>query len=147
MASRVQSSVGDLANVLQQRGGRIVKAVNDAMQLEMKAVQKKAISYAPVEHGNLERAIKLTSENRRRTWTVYVDESMPDDTGKYTVGDYAMWLHESVYQLGPKSMSKESMTGYVGRKYLEKAFTEAVNAGMIDKLAEMAKAYGISDAP
>jgi hypothetical protein len=147
MASRIQATGGDLAQVLQQRGGRIVKAINDQMQLEMKAVQKLAIAYAPVDEGNLENAIKLSNENRRRTWTVYVDESMPDDTGRYTVGDYAMWLHEGVYELGPKSQAKSGGGGKVGRKYLERAFQDILNTGAVDRLADMAKQYGVSDAP
>lgn len=148
MASRVRGNFGSMSGIMEQRGGRIVKAVNDGMQEEMKKVQQKAKDYCPVDDGYLEKAIKLTSENRRRMWTVYVDDSMPAD-GKSVVGDYAMRIHEGIgwENLGEKSLAKMALTGYVGKKFLEKAFVEAVNSGMVDRLAELAKQKGISDAP
>jgi hypothetical protein len=105
------------------------------MQEEMTKIQKAAIARAPVEHGNLEDAIKIQNVSYRRHWIVYVDDSMPDDTGKYTVGDYAMWLHEGVYQLGPASEAKASSNGQpVGRKFLEGPFEEAIQKGLVERL-------------
>lgn len=146
MASRINTIGGDLRNTLQQRGGRIIKAINDAMQDEMRKVQKEAIANAPVDMGNLEAAIKITSQDRRRTWIVYVDESMPDDTGNYTVGDYAMWLHESSYDLGEKSVAKAASNGHhVGRKYMERPFQEAIQGGLVERLAKFAREHGLKD--
>lgn len=121
----------DLAGTLQQIGGSIVKAVNDRMEQKMTEVQKEAVKRAPLDHGDLEKAIKLDKNNQRRSWTVYVDESMPDDTGKYTIGDYATWLHEAVYELGPKSRAK-GLTD--GRKYLENPFREIITQKLLDEL-------------
>lgn len=101
MSSRIHTTNGDLANSLEQAGGRIVKVINDAMEDAMQEVLKRARDYVPVEEHNVEKAIKIGKENRRRSWFVYVDQAMPDDTGKYTVGDYAAWLHEGRYNLGP----------------------------------------------
>ena len=153
MVSRIQTSSdfgSELGAALQQVGGRIVKRVNDAMQTEMKVILKNCQESAPVEHGNLEDAIKLDSENRRRKWIIYVDESMPDDTGKYTVGDYAMLLHEGTsWTPGKLSEEKFAANGKPadGRKYLERPFEEAINNGIVDRLAAVARDSGVSDAP
>lgn len=147
MASRVESSGGDLTANLRQSHGRIVKAINDSMQMEMLKVRDVARLRAPLDEGNLTAAIKLVSEDRRRSWTVYVDESMPDDTGKHTVGDYATRMHESTYTLGPKSAAKAASNPSegrpVGRKFLEGAFEWAIQNGMVERIAAFARTYGI----
>lgn len=125
MAGRIRGSADGLITRLEQWRGQAVKDVNDGMHEAMLAVQQEAIARAPVEHGDLERAIKIANAGLRRAWIVYVDEAMPDDTGKYTVGDYAMWLHESTYNLGPLSLQKAAANGKpVGRKYLQGAFDD-----------------------
>ena len=144
MASRIQTTNGELSESLRQTGGRIVKVINDAMGVAMKDVLKRARDYVPVEEHKVEAAIKLGNENRRRTWYVYVDTAMPDDTGNYTVGDYAMWLHEDqTYNLGKDSLAKDAGRRVVGPKYLDRAFNEVINDDFVDKLREMAKQYGV----
>lgn len=143
MASRVVYGSGNLSSSLEQAGGRIVAAINDAMGEAMKTVQEKAVAYVPVEKHNLENAIALSNSNRRRHWVVFIDTSKPDDTGKYTVGDYANFIHESQYDLGKASKIKDRETGKVGPKFLERAFKEVVDDNLINKLKAMALRFGV----
>lgn len=130
---------GTFRQTLQSIAAELVKTTNDDMQDIMREVRDRARDYVPFEAGNMERAIKITSENRRRRWVVYVDSSMPDDTGRYTVGDYLAFLHEGSYKLGKGSVDKANALGVtVGPKFLERAFKEIVTP---EKLAEMARSY------
>lgn len=130
----IVSGVSELISAIKQVSGHSVKAVNDGLHDMALEIQKEAIANAPVEHGNLEHAIKVNNTGQRRGWEVYVDPDESDNTGKYTVGDYAMWLHESVYKLGKLSVEKQDSNGHtVGRKYLERAF----NTVMSDQAQEI----------
>jgi hypothetical protein len=106
-----------------ERSGR---GARNALERGAKAIQKRAKSYAPVDEGNLEDAIDIQvipGDRGRYGYLVYVD---PDHAAKYgkVVGDYYERVHEDFYTLGPRSAEKQRETGYVGRKYLEKAFLE-----------------------
>ena len=136
MAGKILDSFDTLIANLQQNAGYASKSVNDALMQSMQLIQKESIARAPVEHGDLERAIKLSNDGYRKSWSVYVDMTMPDNTGKYTIGDYAPWLHDGQYKLGPASEAKNS-SGKVGRKFLEGPFQEAVDAGLTDSLQKI----------
>lgn len=97
-----------------------------------KDIRDLARKMAPVDEGNLEKAIKVTPLKRvgingRNIIQVYIDESedIPGRPGK-TVGDYSEFTHEGVYKLGEKSEAKQNSNGgiKVGRKYLEYAAEE-----------------------
>jgi hypothetical protein len=138
VASNFDLQVDELVDTLERGvGGQAVKIVNDEMQRLMKKVQQEARARAPEEHGNLVDAIKIQSANRRRSWSVYVDESMPDDTGQYTVGDYAAFIHEGSYKLGPKSLAKLAANSLVGPKFLEGAFLDIVNSAAVTHLQRL----------
>ena len=136
MAGRIIGDMGALIASLEQAGGRAVKAVNDAMEAEMIKVRDQAKIRVPREHSNMENAIKIENGGLRKSWIVYVDESMPDDTGKYTVGDYLNFLHEGHWRnLGKASLEKAEQTGVTpGPKFLENPFREAVQSGVVDRL-------------
>jgi hypothetical protein len=79
-----------------------------------------AQNYAPVDDGHLESAIKvspLTSKGPGNlSLSVYIDENVAD------VGDYAVFMHEGSYSLGPKSQAKADALGVpVGPKFLTRA--------------------------
>lgn len=132
--AKVIAGFGELSVILAQLEGHSVKAVNDGMQGVMAEVQKEAIANAPVDKGNLEHAIKLRNLGQRRGWEVYVDGDEPDDTGNWTVGDYAGQMHEGVYNLGPLSLEKQQQNGHiVGRKFLERAM-DAKAEDVVDEL-------------
>ena len=83
---------------------------------------------APVDKGNLEEAINSDTEDRtgkngRVVLYVGVDEDKAVARG--VVGDYALQMHEGVYELGEKSKAKKNSNGEpVGPKFLESAADE-----------------------
>jgi hypothetical protein len=113
---------------------------------------------APIDEGNLEKAIKVRYEGVDRNalgqfvkgggaYTIYVDNDMPVDgrDGK-TVGDYAWIMHEHLtpagdMNLGPKSEEKQaSQSIQVGGKFLERA-SEAMRDGIYSRLANIVHKY------
>lgn len=143
MPARVVGSFERLIAEIAQEGGRITKSVNDQIEVEAKQIQRIARLMVPYEKGNMERAIKVDNANRRRRWIVYVDDEMPDDTGKYTVGSYLTFLHESQYKLGTESIAKQSGNPYtVGNKFLERAF-ETQKQGMLARISAAVRRAGI----
>lgn len=105
-------------------------------------IQNLAKQMAPIDDGNLEKAIKVFPESTPATRVrnalgqfarvdiyVYVDMDMPADEGK-KVGDYAYIMHEHLtpfgaYNLGPKSAAKQAgQSVMVGGKYLERAYAQ-----------------------
>jgi hypothetical protein len=103
------------------------RGVRDALEHGAEDIQKLARLYAPVDEGNLEDSIKIdgtrdvSSQPGRKMFMVYVDLSHPAEGGR-SVGEYAERMHETSYNLGPKSAAKEDAIGMmVGPKYLERA--------------------------
>jgi len=99
---------------------------------EAEKVQKLAIKMAPVDHGGLEEAIKITGNDAttardelgrfaRVEVEVYVDMEAPGkdpNRGDVKVGDYAYEIHEHLEPVGemkrgPKSNQKNSTNGGV----------------------------------
>jgi hypothetical protein len=145
MPARIRGDFENIRARLTQTGGRIVKSINDQLEREAKGIQELARDYVPIDEGNMEAAIKIESKNRRQLWAVYVDKNMPDDTGKYTVGDYLNFLHEGIpdYSLGPKSLAKAAQGKAVGRKFLERAYRERVAGGMLGRVRDAARLAGV----
>ncbi|MFT4064274.1 HK97 gp10 family phage protein [Paraburkholderia sp.] len=153
MSVKIEGTV-NLGALLQQVGEKAVRGVFAQMKVEAQALAEKARENAPVDHGDLETAIKVreTGGGRnelgqfaRKSVEVYVDGSLPahdsdgrDRPGK-TVGDYAYEMHEHLIpagplQLGPKSQQKDGGSGKVGGKYLERARDE-IEQGIEGRLA------------
>ena len=153
MAGRVTSDFDSFIAQVMQVGGRIRRAVNEALREEALGVQELARRYVPVdtdpetgapyEPGYMERAIKVASADFRRRWIVYVDEDSPDDTGRYTVGAYLRFLHEGSYRLGPGSIAKGGYAAGVGPKFLERAWAERVASGMLRRIENEARKAGV----
>lgn len=133
------------------------KRVKSVLIKEALAVQALAIKMAPIDHGNLEKAILVRGAELGATRNelgqfsrveveVYVNMDMPikERPGK-TIGDYAYEIHEHLepaggLQLGPKSQRKQSNNGgiVVGGWYLDRALQEV--DGKIDlALVEIAR--------
>lgn len=131
----------NLGVLLQQVGERAVRGIFTQMKVEAEKIAEKARENAPVDHGDLEKAIKVreTGGGRndlgqfaRKGVEVYVDGTLPahDSKGRErpgkTVADYMWEMHEHLtpagpLQLGPKSQEKDGGSGKVGGKYLERA--------------------------
>lgn len=133
MAGKIIGSMDEVVANLKQAGGYAVKSVNDEMEIAMTWVHDEAVRRVPVEHGDMEKAIKLDSTLRKK-WTVYID---PDASAvsahgrQYTVGEYMNWLHEATYNLSALSAAKGPN---VGPKFLENPFIEATGGDFLSKL-------------
>jgi hypothetical protein len=118
------------------------RRVMDVIVKEAKAVQELAIQMAPVDHANLEKAIKIRGDENgrsrdssgkfaRREVEVYIDMDMPvPNRPEKTVGDYAYEMHEHLtpaggLELGPKSVEKQNGSQVtVGGWFLTRALEE-----------------------
>lgn len=128
-----------LAQVSETTKRRAVKKLHE------KAVEiaNLARKYAPIDEGNLEKAIKVFPETIgerarneagkfvRQEVFVYVDLDMPvPERPGETVGKYAYTMHEHLTPFGPLNLgerSAEKQSGQremVGGKYLERAMNE-----------------------
>jgi hypothetical protein len=143
MASNFRSDLSGFTARMLQVHGRIVRAVNDAIELEAKGVQEKARLMAPREFGALESAIKLVSSRQRRQWTVYVDGDVRRDPRKRkpgTVADYLREMHDGSYPLGPESRRKDETSPYrVGPKFIERALARQIRDGAMRRIEAAAR--------
>jgi hypothetical protein len=122
------SGIADLQKALRNLGETGSASLFSVLNKSAQEVQRRAKAYVPVDEGNLEDAIKLERRDDqtsgRRMLVIGVDMATPAGLSK-TVGDYAIFIHEGVYKLGPKSVEKANRTGVqVGPKFLERAMQE-----------------------
>lgn len=132
MARRVTGLREFKANVkdLQKK---IRSTVNDTMRDCMNDLARVSSETAPLEDGNLEKAWNILIEKPNKEITKgFVGYSCWADQPRSYEFDYAIWIHEEHYNLGPLSKEKQASTGgghglsgtvyEVGRKYLERPF-------------------------
>ena len=137
MASSFSSNLGNFRIRVEQIAGRAERLINDAMEEGAKEIAATAKNMAPVDEKNLENAIQVRNEGRRRKWAVYVDETAPDNTGKYTIGDYLDFIHYGQYQLGEKSLAKNSGE-IVGPRFMDRAYNQEIR-GVIARVEQAAR--------
>lgn len=119
--------ISQVSRRLKLAGKKIPIAAYEEMVLGAMEIQDLAREFAPVDEGNLEKAIKVREEKNSLSVSVYVDGRVREKRGR-KVARYATIMHESVYDLGTRSQAKADATGKeVGRKYLERAFAELEN--------------------
>ena len=144
----------ELAILLSQAGDRATKGVVDQMRREAERIKELARRFAPIDHGNLEKAIKLATLGggrdamgrfARKSFEVYIDMDAVAYDGR-TVGRYAYVMHELLlpygaggYNLGPRSrMKQNSQVEAVGGRFLERA-AEEVSKDMMNRLIDVAR--------
>jgi len=111
---------------------RSSEGARDALKRGAEKVANRAKEYVPVDEYNLESAIEVKDPERdlqrsgRYIFIVGVKDGSPVPSRPgVTVGDYAYWIHDATYNLGPRSEQKAQETGKkVGPKYLERAWLE-----------------------
>ena len=93
-----------------------------------------AKSYAPLDEGDLENAIKYeeSRDGRRIVWTMGVDESAlqykPFEVGGERYEGYHVFMHEGDYDLGELSAGKGTHVregGDIGPGYITRAIEDA----------------------
>lgn len=145
MGIKLETDVDNLIAILKQTGEYVKKGVAHKMVEGGARMRDRAKQYAPVDEGNLEDAITMEHDrsgiNGRTQVFVFVDENHPvENRDGHTVGEYAMRMHEGVYNLGEKSLSKEASLGVtVGPKYLERAADDTTSETVTSMLGEARK--------
>lgn len=141
--------------VLYQSGERVTRGLVGKMRHEAEAIQKLAQQYAPLDHGNLEEAIKIEtlgggrdSRGRfvRKAFEVFIDMNARGYKGE-PISQYAYEMHELLlpygaggFNLGPQSRQKDGGRGVVGGRFLERAVDE-VSKDMMNRLTQVAASY------
>lgn len=134
----------DLGVRLRQSGERASKRARELMRRVGKKIEETARDYAPRDfHGptpgspparELERSIQMITP-RDSTGRIQVMVTVGGSVGgsvfrrggtAVNVDDYALEMHEGVYQLGPESRRKQAAQPgkEVGPKFLERAYVE-----------------------
>lgn len=145
----VVSGIEDLIVSLANKATRSSRGAREELQRGAIDIRDLARLYAPVDEGNLEDAIKegkSRGSDGRNVYTVEVDESQDASTKDHpnrVVGDYAMKMHDGVYNLGPLSEAKAEETGLpVGRKFLERAMEDMEDSIKIRAEAKVNQGIG-----
>lgn len=122
MGARLVSNLDGVTARMRAVGDKVSRAVMRALEKEAIRVRDEARRRAPLEMGNLEKAIVSERDGTKKAaYIVYVNEAAPDDTGNYTVGDYYLYLHEGfMWKPGPGTVYPR------GRKYLERGYNAAI---------------------
>lgn len=155
----------ELRYLLKQAGQKAVKGAIDQMRKEAQKIADLARQMAPVDEGDLEKAIIVTEEGggrdssgrfARKQLSVGVDMDAPAGFNKrgeqITVGAYAYVMHEHLapfgkFGLGPLSRLKQSRQSVmVGGKYLERALAE-IEPGLINRVVLRVKRELAGNAP
>jgi len=147
------TGIDELRYLLEQGGQKAVRGVINQMRKESEAIQKLAQEMAPIDHGNLEEAIKVREVGGRnsmgrfqkKTIEVYVDGDMkvPERPGKH-ISDYAWEIHQHLtpygfMKLGKHSQAKqEASKEVVGGGFLERA-VQKVSERMMGRLIDVAR--------
>lgn len=126
MAVRVKG-LSRLSKRLDNIGKLAPRKAQDALQDGAEMIAEIAAMMAPRKRGYLENAIKVDKDykgfNKRRRWTIYVDEAMQGYKG--LVGVYADEMHNTYYRPGKGSQEKQASSSYtVGPFFLDRAVKE-----------------------
>lgn len=115
-ASNIDQALKELERAKLKTDTIIQKAMTKAaMKLEAESIKR-----APIDEGHLQNSHrhKVEQNGNRTTAIAYIPTNSP-------ASDYAIYMHEGNYTLGPVSMQKQGAVGVkVGRKYLERALME-----------------------
>jgi hypothetical protein len=143
----------ELMVLLRQLGPKATDGIFQQMKVEAKTIRDTARSYAPIDHGNLEDAIKMEvlgggrdARGRfvRKAVSVFIDMEAEGHNGEL-ISQYAYIMHEHLTPYGPlnlgkKSRAKDGGTGMVGGRFMERA-ADDVSAQMMNRLINVAKTF------
>lgn len=129
---------------IQQVGDKSLASALEVMREESEKIAELARSFAPIDDGDLEKAIQVVEKrdgiNGRVAITIQIDPSARNEKG-IPVELYAIEMHEGqsiganngthAFGLGKRSAAKDAGRGIVGGKFLERAARSRM--GMIGK--------------
>lgn len=117
--------IDDATPMLEALNENLPKEAVFAMFEGAQDIQQRAVEQAPVDKGNLEKAIQIDigSINEGHIEVFINDDMVADGRPLGTkVGQYSEEMHERVYKPGKRSREKAAANGRtVGRKFLERA--------------------------
>lgn len=142
--------------LLRQNGAKAVKGAFEQMSKEGEEIASLAKQMAPIDEGDLERAIRVRivgggraqgGQFARKEVIVEVNTNMRTRDGKQSVGEYAYEIHEhqapfgTKYRLGKRSLEKQAANPsvIVGGKYLERAVAER-EKGLLGRMTAAVRA-------
>lgn len=146
--------VETLQFLLTQLGEKATDGVVAQMRKEAFAMRDLARKFAPLDHGNLEEAIKVQTLGgergpngrfTRKSFSVFVDMNMKGYDGR-PISEYAYLMHEHLTPYGPYNLGKNSQAKQEGQRemvggmYLERAAVE-ISEGVMNRLIEVARGY------
>ena len=102
---------------------KIHKDVKQMITEATDKLQEESILRSPFDEGFLQASHERKIEDKKTKVQghVYIPANSP-------ASDYALYMHERIYNLGKHSLEKQAKVDVVvGRKYLERAFTENTN--------------------
>jgi hypothetical protein len=143
----------ELMVMLRQLGPKATDGIFEQMKVEAQSIRDLARTYAPIDHGNLEDAIKMEvlgggrdARGRfvRKALSVFIDMDAEGYNGE-PMSQYAYIMHEHLTPYGPlnlgkRSAAKDGGSGRVGGRFLERAADE-VSARIMSRLIDVAKSY------
>lgn len=134
MKTGLSIDFGDLDRQIQQiirkaeaTGKDVVKLAEKTVDTVVNKLEEETVKRMPVDEGFLEKSIDHKVEKGgsvHDTWgVVWIPTNSP-------ASEYAMWMHEMFYNLGPRSRDKQNTSPAVtvGRKYMERAMDENARA-------------------
>jgi hypothetical protein len=95
--------------------------IKTAMEKAALVIEDESVKRAPIDEGHLQNSHRHKVEQTDKTTSAiaYIPSNSP-------ASDYALYMHEGSYSLGPASLQKQGSVGVrVGRKYLERALMES----------------------
>jgi hypothetical protein len=99
---------------------RVMRAAKDGVQDSVDDLKRIAVDIAPIDSSDLRRSGNATVRQIGIQTVGEVSFSAVDNTGGHH-HNYAIWIHEGEYNLGPLSREAPGTDGYeVGNKYLER---------------------------
>jgi hypothetical protein len=114
--SGLNFDVSHLLNHLDLTDARVKVAVRLGVQDSMDDLKRIAVDIAPIDSADLRRSGQATV--RQISGYTFGDVTFTAIDNGF---DYATWIHEGEYNLGPQSAQAPGTDGYsVGNKYLER---------------------------
>jgi HK97 gp10 family phage protein len=135
----VSETVLSLRNI----GERVAENARKTMHRAADKIVERARLMAPVDEGNLEEAIQKDIKYEGKRNRLAIDIVIMDTVNGVNVADYATYMHEGSYNLGPLSQAKQASTGVtVGPGFITRAGEEQkikLEAAMIGAVNEGTK--------
>ena len=137
----LSQQIAQMINKAEKAGKDVVKCAEKTVTVMTHKLEEETVKRMPIDEGFLEKSIDRKVQKGGSVYETIGHVWIPTNS---PASDYALYMHEMTYKLGPRSKQKQSsMAGIkVGRKYMERAITEnarAFSLYIIKKFKELFK--------